>query len=124
MGFHEVADYMYLSPSRAPTDTQCIYINQDTWNELDADLQAIVEMATDKIARTYYTTTVDRDTEAVQKYRNAGVKVRQVPQDVVELLNEKAEEYFAEESAKDETYAEMYENAMNWKEVCEQFSIK
>ncbi len=124
MGFHEVADYMYLSPSRAPTDTQCIYVNQDTWNELGPDLQEIVEMATDQIARKYYTTTVDRDTEAVQKYRDAGVTVDTVPQDVVDLLNEKALEYFKEESAKDANYKRIYDSAMAWKGVCETFDIK
>ena len=124
MGFHEVADYMYLSPSRAPCDTQCIYVNQDKWVSLSPDLQEIIEMATDQIAREYYTTTVDRDTEAVQKYRDAGVKVRTPPQEVVDLLNEKAVEYFTEESAKDESYKKIYESAMAWKEVCNQFDIK
>src|SRR6056297_2276596 len=124
MGFHEVADYMYLSPSRAPTDTQCMYVNDEAWNELTPDLREIVTMATDQIAREYYTTTVDRDVEAVQKYRDAGTEVRQVPQDVVDLLNEKALEYFKEESAKDENYERIYESAMAWKDVCEQFSIK
>lgn len=124
MGFHEVADYMYLSPSRAPCDTQCIYINGDKWNELPDNLKAIVNMATDQIAREYYTTTVDRDTEAVQKYIDAGTTVAPVPQDVIDLLNEKALEYFQEESAKDANYKKIYDSAMAWKKVCEQFDIK
>jgi TRAP-type mannitol/chloroaromatic compound transport system substrate-binding protein len=67
---------------------------------------------------------VDRDTDAVQKYIDAGTIVEQVPQDVVDLLNEKALEYFREESAKDENYKRIYDSAMAWKQVCEQFDIK
>lgn len=124
MGFHEVADYMYLSPSRAPTDTQCIYVNGDVWNDLPDNLKQIVNMATDQIAREYYTITVDRDTDAVQQYIDAGTIVEQVPQDVIDLLNEKALEYFREESAKDANYKRIYDSAMAWKQVCEQFDIK
>ena len=32
MGFQEVTEYMYLSPSRAPTDAQAIFVNQKTWD--------------------------------------------------------------------------------------------
>ena len=124
MGFHEVAKYMYLSPSRAPCDTQCIFVNSKQWDALSDDLKAIVSMATDQIAREYYTASVDRDTEAVQKYRDAGTIVEPVPQDVVDLLNEKALEYFNEESAKDPQYKQIYESAMAWKKVCEEFDIK
>ena len=124
MGFHEVAEYMYLSPSRAPCDTQCIYVNGETWEELPDNLKAIVNMATDQIAREYYTTSVDRDTDAVQMYKDAGTIVETVPQDVIDLLNEKALEYFTEESAKDPNYKKIYDSAMAWKAVCEQFDIK
>ena len=124
MGFHEVADYMYLSASRAPTDTQCIYVNGDVWNSLPDNLKEIVNMATDQIAREYYTISVDRDTDAVQKYKDAGTTVETVPQDVIDLLNEKALEYFKEESAKDPNYKRIYDSAMAWKQVCETFDIK
>ncbi|WP_198947054.1 TRAP transporter substrate-binding protein [Marispirochaeta aestuarii] len=124
MGFHEVAKYMYLSPSRAPTDTQCIYVNGDTWDKLPENLKTIVTMATDQIAREYYTESVNRDVEAVQKYIDAGTIVEPVPQDIIDLLNEKSLEYFQEESAKDPNYKRIYDSAMAWKEVCERFDIK
>ena len=124
MGFHEVADYMYLSPSRAPCDVQVVWVNQEEWDKLPAHLQEIVDAVSNDVARKYYTETVKRDADAVQKYIDYGTKVEKVPQDIIDLLNEKSEEYFKEESAKDETFKMIYEKHLAFKKICEQFDIK
>jgi len=124
MGFHEVTKYMYLDPSRAPCDTQCIYVNSDVYNKLPADLKEIVKLATDQIAREYYQSAIAKDAGAVAEFKKYGTIVEKVPQDVINLLYEKANEYFAEESKKDPVYADVYTKAMAWKKICEQFDVK
>ncbi|TFH34991.1 MAG: hypothetical protein E4G93_04445, partial [Dehalococcoidia bacterium] len=42
MGLHEAAKYNYMSPSRAPTEVYGFLVNIDRFNELPANLQAIV----------------------------------------------------------------------------------
>lgn len=124
MGFHEVTKYLYLDPSRAPVDTQCIYVNQEVYNKLPADLKEVVKLATDVIARDYYQSTLAKDAGAIEDYKKYGTIVEKVPQDIIKLLYEKANEYFTEESAKDPVYAATYKKAMAWKAVCEQFDVK
>ena len=124
MGFHEVTKYMYLDPSRGPCDTQVMFINKDVWEKLPADLQQIVTMATNVVSREYYTESVARDTEAIEKYEQYGTIIEKVPQDIVTLILEKAQEYYKEESAKDANYKRIFDSAMAWKEVSEQFDIK
>jgi len=124
MGFHEVAKYVYLDPTRAPLDTQCIYVNGKVWDDLPEDLQKIIELATDQVARTYYANTFKEDVETIQKFIDAGCKVLDVPQDIIELLKEKTQEYLNEQCEKDETYKMVYEKVKAWKEVCERFSVR
>lgn len=124
MGFHEVAKYIYLDPSRAPVDTQCIYVNAKVWDELPEDLQKIVELATDQVARTYYANAFKEDVETIQKFIDAGCIVSDVSQDIIDLLEEKTQEYINEQSEKDETYKMVYEKLNSWKEICERFSVR
>ena len=124
MGFHEVTEYMYLSPSRAPTDAQALFVNQKVWESLPADLQVIVENATKTVAYQYYVEEVSRDAEALKKFEEYGTKIRTVPEDVEKLLFKTAAEYYAAEAAKDPSYKEIYDSVMDWKAVCDQFDIK
>jgi TRAP-type mannitol/chloroaromatic compound transport system substrate-binding protein len=124
MGFHEVAKYLYLSPSRAPCDVQVLWVNQKIWDALPAHLQKIVDAVSNDVARKYYTTTVSRDADAIAKYEKFGTIVEKVPQDIIDLLNEKSAEYFKEESAKDADFKMIFEKHQAWQKICEQFDIK
>ncbi len=123
MGFHEVTDYMYLGPSRAPLDVQALWVNEDAWNELPEHLQEIVSLATHQASREYYARTLSRDAEAMPLFEEAGQVIEFVPEDIVELLNEKAIEYFTEESAKDEEYARIYQLHRDWQAIAEDFNV-
>jgi len=124
MGFHEVADYMYLSTSRAPDDAQSLYVNQKAWDKLTPGLQDIVYMATKTAAQEFFTESVVRDDTALEKFIEYGTQVEQLPKDIEDLLYEKAEEYYAEESAKDPVYARVFEAALAWKKLMERAGIK
>ncbi len=124
MGFHEVTDYMYISSSRAPSDAQSLFVNMDVWNALPPDLQKIVELVAHRVSHEFFTESVVRDSTALEKYKEYGTIVEKLPKDIEELLFEKANEYYAEESAKDPGYKKVYEAALRFKEICDQFDIK
>lgn len=124
MGFQEVTDYMYLSPSRAPTDAQALFVNQKVWDELPKDLQTIVTNATKVVADAYYTEEIVRDAAALIEFENYGTTISKVPADIEALLFETADAYYAEQAESDPAYKEIYDSVMEWKEVCNQFNIQ
>jgi TRAP-type mannitol/chloroaromatic compound transport system substrate-binding protein len=124
MGYQEVTQYMYMSPSRAATDAQALFVNQKTWDALPADLQKIVEMAAFHVADRYFTKEVADDAEAMKKFAAFGTVIEKVPADIEAALAKAAIAYYDEQAAKDPAYKEIYESFKRWKLVCEQFDIK
>jgi len=124
MGFHEVTKYMYLSPTRAATDAQALFVNQKAWDKLPSDLKKIVEMATFQVADKYYQKEVADDTEALKKFASYGTIIEKVPADIEAALSKAADAYYSEQASKDPKYKEIYESFKRWKVICEQFDIK
>jgi TRAP-type mannitol/chloroaromatic compound transport system substrate-binding protein len=124
MGFQEVSKYMYLSPTRAATDAQALFVNQKTWDSLPADLKAIVEMAAFQVADEYYTAEVAADAEALKKFAEYGTIIGKVPADIEAALAKAADAYYSEQAAKDPAYKEIYESFKAWRLVCDQFDIR
>ncbi len=124
MGFQEIAKYMYLSSSRSPFDAQSLFVNKSKWDELSPDLKAIVEMAAYKVAHEFFTEIAIQDTAAIQKFKDYGVVVEKLPEDIDKLLFEKAEEYYNEESQKDANYAKIFKSVFEFKKICEEIDIR
>lgn len=124
MGFQEVTKYMYLSPSRAATDAQALFVNQKTWDKLPADLKKIVEMASFQVADEYYTKEVVADAAALKQFKAYGTVIEKVPADIEAALSKAAMAYYDAQAAKDPKYKEIYESFKAWKVVCDQFDIK
>jgi TRAP-type mannitol/chloroaromatic compound transport system substrate-binding protein len=124
MGFQEVTKYMYLSPTRAATDAQALFVNQKVWDRLPADLKSIVELAAFQVADRYYQKEVADDTEALKKFAAYGTVIEKVPADIEAALARAADAYYAEQAAKDPKYKEIYDSFKRWKVICEQFDIK
>lgn len=124
MGYQEVTQYMYMSPSRAATDAQALFVNQKVWDALPADLQKIVELAAFYAADEYYTQEVADDAEAMKKFAAHGTIIEKVPADIEAALSKAAIAYYDEQAAKDPAYKEIYDSFKAWKIICEQFDIK
>jgi TRAP-type mannitol/chloroaromatic compound transport system substrate-binding protein len=124
MKFYEVAKYMYLDSSRSPCDTQILLVNNAVWNKLPKSFQEIISLANDKIAKEFYAESVLLDIEAVENFKKQGTIVSKLPDDIKELLNDKAKEYFDEEAKKDEDFKVLYDKIQKWKKTCEQLGIK
>jgi TRAP-type mannitol/chloroaromatic compound transport system substrate-binding protein len=124
MGFQEVADYMYLSPSRSPSDAQSLFVNKKKWDELPDDLKRIVEMAAHYVSRQFFTEELIMDAVAIEEFKEYGTVVEKIPVEIEELMYEKAYEYYAEESAKDPEYEEIYNSTIDFAKMCKEFDIK
>jgi TRAP-type mannitol/chloroaromatic compound transport system substrate-binding protein len=109
MHFNEVADYVYLSPSRAPSDPQVIFVNKTAFEKLPADLQATVKAVVAKFTQEQHEFLVNESIKAVDKFRASGNKVLKVPQDIVDALNAEADKFYAEKSKSESPiFAEIY----------------
>ncbi|TET68589.1 MAG: hypothetical protein E3J40_00955 [Dehalococcoidia bacterium] len=124
MGFHEITDYLYLSPSRAPSDSQSLIINGDAWNELTPGLQMIVKNAAESVGPLFFAESVAMDAEALDWYTDYGTHVENLPKDIEDTLLTTAKEYYIEQAAKDPFYAEVYDSLQAFIEICELQGIR
>jgi len=119
MGFHEVAEYLYLSPVRAPTMGYGFWVNKDSWDKITPDLQQIVEMAVRAELQRYHAELVVADAEALDKYVAYGTKVLPLPDEIVAHIVEVADEHYGKKAAADPFYAEIIESQNKFRGICE-----
>ena len=99
MHFSEVAEYVYLSPVRAPSDPQVYYVNKDAWNALPEDLQLLVKTFVDRFALAQHEYLVYESIQALEKFKAAGNKVVKVPDEVNKALAAEAAKFYEEKVA-------------------------
>ncbi len=98
MHFNEVAKYVYISPTRAPSDPQVFFVNKDAWNKLPEDLKEIVHAEIAKITQEQHQYLVAESIKAVDKFRAAGNEVLRVPKDIEVALQAEADKFYEEKS--------------------------
>lgn len=118
MHFNEVAPYVYLSPTRAPSDPQVIFVNKKAWDKLPADLQATVKAVIAKYTQDQHNFLVNESISAVDKFKGAGNKVYKVPKDIEEALTAEADKFYAEKSKTEKPiFAEIYNSMKQFGEA-------
>jgi TRAP-type mannitol/chloroaromatic compound transport system substrate-binding protein len=124
MGFHEVADYLYMSPSRAPTDCAHVWVNRDDWEALSPDLQAIVYDAVAAVGLEYTADSYIRDDEALVQYYDYGTDVETLSPAVEEAYLAAAQEFYDAKAAADPFYKEILDAHWAFKDLCDRAGIK
>jgi len=99
MHFYEIAKYVILSPSRAPSDPQCFFINKQAWEELPDDLKQLVQDEIDKWTQAQHEYLVYNSIEAAEKFEDYGCEVYRLPKEVENALLEEAQKYYTEKAA-------------------------
>ena len=113
MHFQEIAKYVILSPSRAPSDPQCFFVNKKAWEELPDDLKQLVQDEIDKWTQAEHEYLTYESIKAIDKFKGFGCEVYKLPKEVEAALSAEAEKFYAEKAAKeDPVYAEIL-NSMN-----------
>lgn len=115
MHFNEVAPYMYLSPARAPSDPQVFYVKKSAFNALPADLQEIVKAEISKWTQAQDEYLAYQSATDLKNFKDAGVKVFNVPADIVNALNKEANAFYEEKSKKESPiFAEIYNSMKDY----------
>ncbi|MGI6253755.1 MAG: hypothetical protein ACOYJV_09990, partial [Aminivibrio sp.] len=99
MHFNEVAEYVYLSPVRAPCDPQVFFVNKDAWNELPDDLKLLVQTFIDRFTQAQQEYLVYESILALEKFKEYGNKVVKVPEEVNVALAAEAAKFYEEKVA-------------------------
>jgi len=124
MGFHEVTDYLYMSPSRAPTDVAHVWVNRDDWEALSPDLQAIVQDAVTAVGIDYLADMYVKNDEALVEYYNYGTNVLEMPVAVETAYLDAAQDFYDAKAAADPLYKEILDAHWAFKDLCERAGIK
>jgi TRAP-type mannitol/chloroaromatic compound transport system substrate-binding protein len=123
-GFQEVADYVYLSPVRAPSDSQELWCNESTWNELPTDLQGLVKAASNSLVGPYFAEGVMMDIEALQNFKDYGCQVLPVPDEIDAELGRIAAPIYDAIAAENPIYKKVLESQRAWKAACLEMGIQ
>ena len=118
MHFNEVAPYVYLSPTRAPSDPQVIFVSKKAWAKLPDDLKAIVKSVVAKYTQDQHEYLVYESVKAVEKFKAAGNEVYKVPKDIEEALIAEADKFYAEKSKTEKPiFSEIYNSMKEFGEA-------
>lgn len=81
MGFHEICDYIGLPGIQSPGYTKPVLVNQEFFDDLPADLQAILEHEFMALALDSYNRVAYDDAKAMQMYEDYGTQIFYVDDD-------------------------------------------
>jgi len=123
-GCHEIADYMYISPSRAPTDTTSFFVNKNAWSKIGPDLQRVVKLAVRDETLQWYAEQVLMDQEAIQMFIDYGVQVQPLPDVIEKAYAEEAVKFYDGMAAEDPFYAKVLESMRAFKAICDLQGIR
>lgn len=114
-GLHQAADYYYYPGWQEPGSTLECLINQQAWNSLPADLQAIVRIACQSITLDIHAEYTSRNQQALQTLvHEHGVQLRQFPDQVLAELRTTSAQVLEEISHSDADTAEIYASYMQF----------
>jgi len=101
MHFNEIADYVIISPVRAPSDPHVWFVNKDSWEELPDDLKVLVQNVIARWTQEQQNFESHYDIEALQNFKDAGCEVYNLPKEVEDAISKEAKEFYTEKAAKE-----------------------
>jgi TRAP-type mannitol/chloroaromatic compound transport system substrate-binding protein len=108
IGFHNVAKQYYMPDLRQPPSYQEVLINKKRWEELPADLKAIVKYACWAEIIRITATSVDMDSKAAEELASKhGVQLTPTPADVLQAEVEAMDKVFETEAQKNPFFAKV-----------------
>jgi TRAP-type mannitol/chloroaromatic compound transport system substrate-binding protein len=118
MSFQEVAKYVILSPSRAPSDPQVFFVNKDSWNELPDDLKQLVKDEISKWTQALHEYLTYESLKAAEKFEEYGCEVYHLPEEVEQKVLEEAEKFYEKKSKEEsEIFGKIYNSMEEYKKT-------
>jgi len=87
-GFHEVAPYMIMPGVHQPSFLWEVFVKQETWDALPADLQGLITAAAKLSTYESFTRFGDSDIKAMAEFRNTKVEVVLMEREASETIRE------------------------------------
>ena len=110
-GLHKAAPYYYYSGWHEPGPTLEFIVNEQAFNDLPADLQAIVEVATRAVNQDMLDEYTARNNEALEQLKNKyHVDIRPLPPEVMAALKQATAQVMQEQIAADPKMNEIWQS--------------
>jgi TRAP-type mannitol/chloroaromatic compound transport system substrate-binding protein len=100
MKLNEVGKYIYLSPTRAPTEVYQFLVKRSKFEALPDDIKLIVEDFGRAEAIRYHSILASKDESALDNFRKYGNIVEKLPSSIDAAFVEEANKYLDEKAAK------------------------
>jgi TRAP-type mannitol/chloroaromatic compound transport system substrate-binding protein len=126
MGFHEVVDYMYLSLSRAPSDSSNWLVSDEAWSEVPDDLKLVIKYILRGAINTLWLEQLAKNGAAVEMISDYGVIVERLPVEIEDAVLAAAIEFFdgkIAEYGRDSYYARVVLSQRAYKALAESQSV-
>ncbi|MEW9799367.1 TRAP transporter substrate-binding protein [Alteromonas sp. CYL-A6] len=108
-GLYRAADYYYHSGWHEPGTALEFIVNKDAYASLPADLQKVVEVATRAVNQDMLDEYTARNNKAMQTLiKEHGVKVKPLPEDVLQALKAASQRVMQRKSQEDADFARIY----------------
>jgi TRAP-type mannitol/chloroaromatic compound transport system substrate-binding protein len=114
LGFHQVADYLYLPGWHQPSTNQALYVNLDAWNTLNAQTQAMFETSC-MAANAYSIAKAEAmQGETLEKLEAYGTNIRTYSDEFIAAFREAHNTVIERRSSNDELFARVYNSMMEF----------
>jgi TRAP-type mannitol/chloroaromatic compound transport system substrate-binding protein len=110
MGFEQIVKNYYLPGWHQPAAINELIINQARWDSMTDAQQAMIETVCRETMLWGLTSTYTENAEAIQKFSDAGVEIREFSDELLEAFEQATEEVMAEQSAQDPMFARAWES--------------
>lgn len=117
LGFHRVAPYYYFPGWWEGSLQVSLYVNKDKYEGLPQNYKDIIAQASATATETMLATFDAENPNALKRLIGEGAKLRMFSKPVMDACYKAAEETYAELSAKDPEFKEIYENYMKFLEM-------
>ncbi|USD36838.1 MULTISPECIES: TRAP transporter substrate-binding protein [Ferrimonas] len=114
-GLHKAATYYYYPGWHEPGTTLEFIVNQQAYDALPVDLQAIVVSASQAVNQDMLDEYTMRNIDALQALvQDHGVQLRRFPDDVLDALRQASAQVVAEQAASDPQMKKVYDSYRNF----------
>jgi TRAP-type mannitol/chloroaromatic compound transport system substrate-binding protein len=108
---HEIADWMYVSATRAPSDQQAMSINREKWEAISPDLQKTIHDVFVAEQLLWYSENVAFEAEYFVKA-------------IEDAYIAEAQKYYSEKAGANPEFARVLDSYNRWRAICEDQRIQ
>jgi TRAP-type mannitol/chloroaromatic compound transport system substrate-binding protein len=124
LGFFKVAKYYYLPGWHQPSTNQYLYVNLASWNKLNAQTQALIEMSCTAAVTISLAKAEALQGATLAKFEKEGVQVKQVNANLLKAFQASTKKVMAEKAAANPAFKKVYDSQLafmaqnqKWKEL-------